>query len=266
MTGPDGIALVSWTVGPPGPQTLDASGLGLGIAASEGGTGPFAQHFFTGDPGDAIETLDSPRLTFEALACPAGATVDGAIEEDEYAHSAPFMAQLSGGEVGATVYWTNDCDNLYLGVEVQSTDIGDNVSLRFVFDNDGDGMPEVNDDILFLRRVVAKRTKVITWEFEDRFLTEDCLGSKQSDCGALDDAPPDGSGIVAPNGTHGVYEMVHPLSSGNGQDFDLAISGNPDTCDNCRAGFFLVLQLGKGSKGNTEWPDFRMYQEIVISF
>jgi len=291
VTDANGIAAPGWTLGEDNPNLLEAHGVGIGcFEFDDDGDGnadceirdglppqPPVSADGTGTFGDAAltrprERVDIARgvITFEALACAPGATVDGAIGANEYptANSESFMAQVPGGEVPATLYWTNDCDNLYVALRVQTTDLGDNVSWRLVFDNDGDGVPAADDDILFLERVVDKKTKISTWVFEDRFLTADCLNSSQSDCGASDvsaGGTNDGQGAFGAEGTFGVYEVSHPLMTGDvGHDFQLAV-GNPATCANCRTAYYIVLQLGSGAKANNEWRGFRDYIPVEIT-
>ena len=52
------------------------------------------------------------------------------------------------------------------------------------------------------------------------------------------------------------YEISHPLSSGEPQDFDLS-SGDS-------VGMFLRLAVGNGAQGKTIWPAFRDYFVIAI--
>jgi hypothetical protein len=252
-TGPSGVASATWTIGGAGTHTLDASGLGLGIAPSEGGTGPFATHFATGDPVDAIVQLGAPPLTFVATVCPAPLPIDGTIEAD-YGTPIPFTAKLSGGSTSAWLYTYNDCDNLYVVVAVATTDANLGNSLVLVFDNTLNG-PSAEDDQLML-----KKLKSGAFEFQDRYLTSGCLNSKQADCGALDTSnggASNGAGATAHANSRFVYEVSHPLNSGDARDFALSI-GN-------QVGMFLALQLGSGAQGNTQWPAFRQYHTINIT-
>jgi hypothetical protein len=63
---------------------------------------------------------------------------------------------------------------------------------------------------------------------------------------------------VYADGAYGIYEFWRPLKSDDaGHYFQLELDDY--------AGFFVVLQLGNGSKGNSEWPDFRQDQQIQVT-
>ncbi|NIN73186.1 MAG: hypothetical protein GTO46_14910 [Gemmatimonadetes bacterium] len=279
----NGIASPVLTLGSANPHTVAARAVGIGcfefdddgdsaadcsivagnppIPPSTDGTGVFGDN----NPQFAdrvVVELATGLIEFEARVCAAGPDIsDDAFDGYSTTRSRGFSAKLSGGAVPATVYWTNDCDNLYVALVVETTDSDDNVSARLVFDNDNSGTPAVDDDILFLEKVVDKKTKTASWVFEDRFLSSDCLNSTQSDCGELDvdfGGTSDGDAKFYTDGTYGVYEFQHPLKSDDaGHDFQLEFDDY--------AGFFVVLQLGNGSKGNSEWPDFRQYQSIQVT-
>ncbi len=294
VTGPDGIAQVGWTLEENNPNTLDAVGIGIGCvefddepdgsadcrvdgfyvshAPTDGsapnppstdGTGTFGDNRIVDAFTRVAVDFGTGITEFEALACPLGPTVDGMLDDVAlYQNSATFMAQLAGGEVPATVYWTNDCDNLYVALQVQSTDADDNVSLRVVFDNMLDG-PDANDDVLFLlkEKIGNGKNAVIVWNFTDNYLSSGCLSSGQSSC-AEPDPVPHGQGAFGTNVTWGVYEISHPLKTPAPEapdPFDFQLDFGEQT------GFFIALQLGNGSKGNTEWPDFRDYQCAQVS-
>lgn len=265
-TGSDGIAAVtSWTLGPdPGEYELEARGVGIADAASED---PF------GDPtNQSTVQLQIRSLTFTAIACEPGFgspnAIDGTMDEGEWecAESADFEANVSGGSgVPATVFWMNDGDSLYLALRVEESDDKLN-QLGFDFDNDGDGTAEVGDDILLVDGANGE-----PGDFVDMFLTEKCLSKGQSLCGELDTevgGSEDGLGAFDRTATATTYELSHPLASGDKQ-LDLDGDGVDDDIDFQRAGgeklgFFLTLRLGKGAKGNTQWPDFRDYKIITI--
>lgn len=283
-TNAAGIAYLDWTLGEDNPNILEARGIGIGCVEfdddgngtddceirdgspppSIDGTGIFGDNDFGEDPFQR-ERVDIATgvISFEALACAPGASVDGIFGAGEYpaANQQGFMAKLSGGEVPATLYWTNDCDNLYIALVVKTTDVGDNVSLRLIFDNDADGVPAADDDVLFLEKLVDKKTKTSSWVFQDHYLTADCLNSTQSSCSAADvsdGGTRDGEGVFGASGTFGVYEISHPLKSGDtNHDFQLDLGD--------ATAYFAVLQLGNGSKGNTEVLDFRTYIPVQIT-
>ncbi len=256
VTGTDGIATVNWILGS-NPNALDASGVGIGLGipaqgthlqrSPPGGSGVFADHV------NNLVELGTGVLKFTATACDPSTvqvSVDGSIGVSEYPNDTAFIANISGGDAPATLYWANDCDNLYLAVEVER-DAADKINiLRFDFDNDNDGAPDAGDDVLVFNGDVGG--------FSDMFLTANCLKKKQSSCGE-EDPISNGSGEQVFDGTSlSVYEVSHPLKSGDAaHDFQLDFG---DT-----VGMFLTLSLGKGAQGNTQVPGFRVYLPITIT-
>ncbi len=253
MTNAQGLATFNWTIPSPGQHLLDASGFGIGVHPVEGGTGPYAIHVANGPLLNSIVPLGTGHLTFEARVCPAVTAPNGVVGANEYSNSQPFTANLSGGSgQPATLYWRNDCDHLYLAVEVAADEALNN-SLVIAFDNTLNGATDEDDQLAYIRN------KSGVFVFEDRFLSSGCSRSKQADCGALDTSA---GGTTDGAAAHGfangkfVYELRHPLKSGDARDFQLNF-GDP-------VGMFLALQLGKGAQGNTQWPDFRVYHTINI--
>jgi hypothetical protein len=255
-----GIAEVDyWKLDVPNPNVLDAWGDGI-ADSREGYNGPLPifDPFMTVDSGPPNDQLPVPlmtgKVTFTATACDPTAVVvelDGSIGIGEYADSTPFMANLSGGSAAeAMLYWTNDCENLYLAVRVERDEADKINTLRFDFDQDGDGVAESGDDVWFYDGVADL--------FEDRYLTERCASRKQSDCGELDPDPfHQGDGGFFNDGYYSVYELSHPLKT-PGSAYDIqADFGQP-------VKLFLTLSLGKGAQGNTQWPGFRDYWSIAV--
>ncbi|MDH5643000.1 MAG: hypothetical protein OEY63_02275 [Gemmatimonadota bacterium] len=262
LTDANGIASLPWTLGPLGPNELEAFGTGIGVAVPDGGSyrdSRVPTHMWGtfGDHHEGTVDLGTGVLTFHATACPVGPTVDGAMDAGEWAgaQSMSFNANLSGGSTTpATFYWYNDCDNLYLAVSVER-DAADKVNtVRIDVDNDGDGLPALGDDVWFLDGDAGM--------FEDRFLSSNCVNKKQSDCGyndTEDGGSYDGFGAQQFDAVNGlsVYEISHPLVSG-----DLAHDMQVSFGD--QIGVFVTLSLGKGAQGNTQWPEFRVYLPITI--
>jgi len=244
-TDANGYAQVaSWIVGPPsGTYTLTASGVGLGTSPTTSGT------------------LTTGSVTFTAIACAPGygtATVDGIIGANEWQCAQPvnFTANLSGGSAPATLYYMNDGANLYLAVKVQRN-VNDKINtLQFNFDNNASapasGIAEAGDDILIEDGGANL--------FSDNYLTSKCVNSSQSTCGATDASgggAANGAGATQWQGGYRMYEIKHPLNSGDTAHDFIRAAGQ-------QLGFFLTLQQGSGAQGNTQWPGFRSYLKITI--
>lgn len=278
-TGTNGQATAKWTLSDAGSLTLYAWGQGIGSGTlSMPNDGTFDAF------GEEATLLGADSLVFTAYACSSddpnltsaqGDTADGHITPGEYAHAMKqdVTVNLGGKVTGvAKLFVGNDCRNLYIAFAVPALEETNN-ALRFVFDNTfsagGDdtqasGNESADDDILSL----SKQSDG-TWLFRDRYLSQDCVGSKQADCGPDDPGPPDGTGHASwnPNLTIDdvtgffVYEMAHPLKSGDSVH-DLQRSFGQTL------GFYLAVSLGTGSKGNTEWPSqngrFKFYQGYQV--
>jgi hypothetical protein len=176
-------------------------------------------------------------------------TIDGTMAPGEWACATPvpFSANISGGTTDAEVYWMNDAQNLYLMVRVRQSSLAKANNLRFDFDNDGSGNVAAGDDAIDFD---ADKSL-----FTDEYLTAKCANNNQSGCGALDSSQ-DGEGAVGNDGTWTVYELSHPLAGTPGEDF-IRSAGQS-------LGFFVTLRVGNGAQGNTQWPGFRVFQNMII--
>ena len=225
-TDANGVAEAgTWTLGTPGTNTV--------VAESRGPVG-------------------SPTVfTATATAAPAP-VVDGVLGPGEWDAATPhsFIAQIGGGGVSATLYVLSHTGTLYLAVALATND-GQPNDLRVDFDNDGDGAPALGDDAIGLTTASV---------FQDLHLTAACLRSRQSSCGTDDvraGGTRDGQGALGQQGTMRVYELAHPLNSGDA-GHDLAVGpGNT-------FGLFLSLSVGNGAQGNTQWPGFRNYLRVTV--
>jgi hypothetical protein len=162
-----------------------------------------------------------------------------------------FTANISGGDTEAEVWWQNDAADLYLMVRVRQPSFAKANSIRFDFDNLGDGVHDPYDD--------AIGYDVDGDYFFDEYLTAKCANNSQSGCGATDDggaAGQSGNADAKNDGTWTTYELSHPLTGGGVQDIDRA-PGDP-------LGFFLTLRVGNGAQGNTQFPGFRQFLTITI--
>lgn len=243
-TDSGGAGSVGWTLGPPGAQELVASLTGITA---------------TLPPHDQQTLLEPLEIVFTAFTCQPGfgtpvLPLDGAVDDGEWgcANSATFTANVSGGSgVPATVFWMNDGTNLYLAVSFPRNESDKVHSVRFDFDNTLDGATAEDDVIGFQAGA--------TVPFFDHFLGEKCSSKSQSGCSDADvsaGGTSDGAARFHNDGTKSMYELFHPLASGDTRDFAKQAGE--------RLGFFLSLQIGNGAQGNTQWPGFRDYRMITI--
>jgi hypothetical protein len=232
------------------------------------GSGTFGDNRLVTPINDrAALDLGTGVMRFEANSCPVGPTVDGSLagEGGIYKSLDTFAAKIGRDDVGVTVFFANDCDNFYLAVEVTGTEADNNRPLRLVFDNTLDG-PSTEDDVLFVDKVKVGTgpSAVNHWMFADNYLSSGCLSSGQSSC-AEPDPTAEGAGSFngsdqgpATGGNTGVYEISHPLATGDADhDFQLALGD--------QVGFFIVLEGGNAARANIEWPDFRAYCVVTVN-
>lgn len=250
----------TYTFTPPGEGTfsITASGFGFGTA-----NGPY-DAFVNGAYVNQASLLGLGQLTFDVRVCSPTPDADGIITDPTtgfYASQTwrPVEVNLGGSKSGtAYVLMANDCDDLYIAFMVPG-DVSNTTSLRFVFDNAPTGSSlnalsfaeSADDDILSMTLTDGGLV------FRDRYLSAACLGSKQADCGPLDDRQ-DGSGGASLNGftfagTTGwfVYELKHPLKRLPG---DVAPFQDFDRDPGQFLGWYGALYLGNGTKANAEFP------------
>jgi hypothetical protein len=259
VSGVNGLAAFNWTALGGGLHTISASGFGIGTAATGG---PFDSFDASGAYSDQSVLLGTGTLDFNVYVCDATLTpniVDGTVAAGEYPYSQTFTAKVSGGATAATLWWAYDCGKLYFALEVAADDELAN-EIVLVFDNDGDGKAELGDDIWSL----LKNTKTGQFVLADRYLTTKCLGSKQASCGE-DDTLNGGTndlagGAVSYDNAKGVtvYEIAHPLTGDAAHDIQVNLA------QGTTLGVYVVLQLGSGAQGNTQYPGFRVYKSIQI--
>jgi hypothetical protein len=204
-------------------------------------------------------TSISSTLTLSAFGT---ATLDGVISPGEWdaAGSVTLLINLPGGGTApATLFVMNDAANLYLALRFapNAADPANSVSLAFEFDNNDDGIAANGDDLIGFSPGI---------DFVDQFRTNTppCPpGSSEAACAFTDvsaGGTNDGAGFFANDGTVSVFEMRHPLNSGDiGHDFALSVGNS--------VGFFLFLRLfnAAGAFADTSFPGFRDYGHIVIA-
>jgi hypothetical protein len=253
-----GYVTYSFTPDGEGLSSITASGFGIGTTG-----GPY-DAFENGTYVNQASLLALGQLTFGVRVCVPTPDADGIIADPAagfYASQTwqPVEVNLGGSKTGtAYVLMANDCDDLYLAFMVPG-DVSNTTSLRFVFDNAPTGSSlgnlsfaeSADDDILSMALVNDGLV------FQDRYLSDACLGSKQADCGPLDDRQ-DGTGGASLNGftfegTTGwyVYELKHPLKR---LPSDVAPFQDFDRDPGQFLGWYLALYLGNGTKANAEFP------------
>jgi hypothetical protein len=278
VTGSDGIARVtSWTLGNDvGINVLASSGLGIGVkdamwtqADGRQGVGPFAhsaQTFVPSGPTDPADldryplTVQEPSLEFTAFGCDAGqgtADVTDGVKDASWdcANTAPFIANTGGGKKDGTFYWMRDGSTFYFAIEFpvdETASEKDNIFTLYLTDGANASLTE-GDDVLVLDGA--------TQAFSDQNLAAGKCPKGQSFCAFLDDeGKRNGEGYflinVNPDGSaFYFYELKHEFKGPAFQDI----------ADTGILGAAFSLRVGKGTKGNTEWPGPALgdYEQII---
>jgi len=155
----------------------------------------------------------APGIVLSALGT---ASVDGELGSGEWDTAARVgfpVALPAGGTVDASLYVMNDADNLYVAV-VLFTSAAQSI-VRVNFDNDHDNVAEVGDDGL---RIDASG-------FHDEVLITGPPCTAESACFVPDSdqgGANDGAGAYIATAEQTVYELAHPLDSGDaGHDLRL---------------------------------------------
>lgn len=204
-----------------------------------------------------IQPYVPPTLTGKGLA-----TIDGVLSPGEWDEAGVFNLSVrvpGGGTTPATLYVMNDNLNLYVALRFNRTFVDPGNTLAFEFDNNNNGVAENGDDVFGFTPPIF---------FDDyRTNAPPCpSGSDPASCGPSDPeggGTVDGQGAFLNNGTFSIYEMSHPLNSGDiGHDF--VLNGGQTV------GFFLSLRMiGPGGQypqdfADTDFPGFRNYGSILI--
>lgn len=260
-SGSNGMSSVQWDVGPtPGNYQLTVNSFGVGVHPDDGGSGPQFP------PANNQRLLEMGTMTFEVTVCAPGSgfgvpqAIDGVITDQEYecAKKYPFFANLSGGGVDSDLFYMNDKDYLYLAVRIPRDESDKDNTVQFNFHKapspgaDITGAASAGDNVVVLDATNSP-TSII-----DGYLTADCVNKKQSACFGLDTTAggdTDGMAWFSNDGTYNMYEFQIPLNVLAGADLGLDL----DLAPGDEVGFFMSIQLGKGSQGNTELLDFREY-------
>jgi hypothetical protein len=220
----------------------------------------FADTFFP-DFGGFGHILIQPFVPPVLTGCGV-ATIDGVLSPGEWDSAARFNLSVKvpgGGSTPATLYVMNNHLNLYVALRFNRTIVDPGNTLSFEFDNNNNGVAENGDDVIGFNPPF----------FFDDFRTDapPCPpGSGPASCAPGDPeggGTVDGQGAFLNNGTFSVYEMSHPLNSGDiGHDF--VLNGGQTV------GFFLFLRMiGPDAQypqglADTFFPGFRNYGSILI--
>ncbi len=289
-SGDNGIASVQWAVpSTAGLYTATASGLGIGVdpsLASVTLSPPPAVGTYQDHIGNYAVPLLAPKVKFEASVCSDKSFVlsQPGVETSAYGMPYKIPINISGSSADAAeLYVTSDCYNAYFALVVPLSQDLQN-SLRIVFvDSLETGwssgwnpaspsqwfstVPVIGDDMWMIYKDANKKNATYgKWLVEDWHVSNDCTGSnKQSECGAKDAqqnliSPTFAQyGAVTQVGNSTVYEFARSYASQDPEDFYLPAVGGETWI-----GFYLVLQMGSGAQGNTEYPDFRVFQPVKI--
>jgi hypothetical protein len=193
----------------------------------------------------------TPRHRGKLSGC-GTATVDGAMSRGEWRHadSVGFVANVpGGGTTRARLFVMNDATNLYAAVRFARAAVDPGNSLALELDNDHDCVSEVGDDALVMNPDIGG--------IVDDFRTDEppcpagvLCGFRDVDHGGTND----GDGAFANDGAVTVYEISHPLDSGDaGHDVALGVGD--------RVGMSLSLRMiGAGGVfpddfGDTTFPE-----------
>ncbi len=209
----------------------------------------------------SVDNANQPILTGKGIAM-----VDGIMSPGEWDGAGRVDLVVNtpgGGTTPATLYIMNDNLNLYLAVHFARQIIDPGNSLSFGFDNNDNGVAENGDESFGLGYGIDGP------RFIDGFRTDipPCTpDAGPAGCGFSDidyGGTNDGQGAFRNDGTFSVYEMSHPLSSGDvGHDFALSAGQT--------VGFYLQLRMiGTGGQwpqdyGDTYFPGLRNFGHILI--
>jgi predicted RNA-binding protein with TRAM domain len=176
-------------------------------------------------------------------------TIDGTMSPGEWAAADTIDFSSTDVDVAHTLYVMNDANNLYLAVKRYDTTPATAADwVTFVFDNDNDGLLETGDDRISATLAVGSPA------FSDQFYS----GSiPVSDEGWQYEGTVDGSAAVGAQDTYTIFEISHPLNSG---DFgpvdwqDPTILGPHDFALNFGDTVGFDIETYDGSYDLGDWP------------
>jgi hypothetical protein len=166
-----------------------------------------------------IASLSLPGAAQEVVTGRGTATVDGILAPGEWDGAARVDLQVqvpnaNGALVPAVLRLMNDRTNLYLALQVSAADAS-TASWTILFDEDLDGRAEPGEDTI----------GVAAAGFADQVLMQALTGAIQATDDVKVGGRADGSGLRRAGRTETVYEVSHPLRSGDPADCDLEEGG-----------------------------------------
>jgi len=207
-------------------------------------------------------TVNAPNLGKLPTAPPA---IDGVMSPGEWDNAATFPFRLfvpsTAGAVPATVYITHDKTYLYLALTFDRTSaFHPNDFIGFEFDNDNDGIREDGDDIVLAGAGTQQNVAIAGGDYY-RFNGGNYNGSDVGGGGTIDAVSAWGA-----IGTTGVFEIRHPLNSGDtAHDFSIDPSMSPVTVGIQVGASLEADPVGSGLTADTSYPSFTTYCKLTIS-
>lgn len=147
------------------------------------------------------------------------ATTDGVLSEQEWNSAGIFDFSVNtpgGGTTDARLLVMNDFYNIYFGLDFVRDVADAGNSFVIEFDSDNSGTLNEGDDGIIVNPSVG---------FNDLYRSSDFGCPQNALCSFRDTeigGTNDGSGAFANDGTKTIYEMSHPLDSGDILDYSLA--------------------------------------------
>jgi hypothetical protein len=236
---------VAWTISGAQVASVSASGVVTGVRAGQ-----------TTVVARVEERLGSGLVGVVAPLGFGTASIDGVLASGEWANAASFAIDVvlpEGGTTPGTLYVMNDASNLYLAVRYARSIDDQAKGVVFEFDNNGSGLfgypPfEEGDDALVLNAPSQLFDDYRTYRPPCPPETV-CAPSDTDDGGRVD-----GSGAYAREGTLHVFEIAHPLRSGDtAHDFSL------NAGEDVGLQLHIVIIAGGGehppNSAGTGWPN-----------
>ena len=161
-----------------------------------------------------IATLAVRAPAQEPLTGRGTAVVDGIFSPGEWDAAAqvePPARNANGAPVGAVLYLMHDAQNLYIALRVAASDTQSS-SWALYFDEDSDQKTEPGEDMIVLGGA----------GFFDQVLSQQVAGALVPVDDVKVNGRVDGSGVREIAGGETIFEISHPLSSGDTADFSLA--------------------------------------------